>query len=133
MKETGTVSSEAVSTTISKDMKTITTITRVVPALDLPWMIRKTVLKGKAVEFMDSRQFDAHGASRRAPFTQKFQSLNNISSAAEVLGEVTFARHPEYPDTQKTLITVEGIASVAIPTLGKQIEKIIVQNLQKTY
>ena len=132
LKETGTTSSDTVSTTISRDKKTITTVTRVVPKLDLPWMIRTTVLKGQAVEFLDSRQFEANGASRRAPFTQKFQSLNNISNAAEVLGEVTFARHPEFPE-EKTTVVVEGLAAVSIPGMGKQIEKIIVTNLEKTY
>ena len=132
LRETGTTSSDTVSTSISKDKKTITTVTRVVPQLDLPWMIRKTVLKGQAVEFLDSRQFEGGGASRRAPFTQKFQSLNNISTAAEVLGEVTFARHPEFPE-EKTTVIVEGLAAVSIPGMGKQIEKIIVQNLEKTY
>jgi len=127
LKETGTTSSDTVSTTISRDKKTITTVTRVVPKLDLPWMIRTTVLKGQAVEFLDSRQFEANGASRRAPFTQKFQSLNNISNAAEVLGEVTFARHPEFPE-EKTTVVVEGLAAVSIPGMGKQIEKIIVTN-----
>ena len=132
LKETGTVSSDLVSTTISRDKQTITTVTRVVPQLDLPWMIRKTILKGQSVEFLDSRQFEANGASRKAPFTQKFQSLNNISTAAEVLGEVTFARHPEFPE-EKTTVVVEGLAAVSIPGMGKQIEKIIVTNLEKTY
>ena len=132
LKQTGTVSSDLVSTTISRDKQTITTVTRVVPQLDLPWMIRKTFLKGQSVEFLDSRQFEANGASRKAPFTQKFQSLNNISTAAEVLGEVTFARHPEFPE-EKTTVVVEGLAAVSIPGMGKQIEKIIVTNLEKTY
>ena len=131
LKQTGTVSSDLVSTTISRDKQTITTVTRVVPQLDLPWMIRKTILKGQSVEFLDSRQFEANGASRKAPFTQKFQSLNNISTAAEVLGEVTFARHPEFRGEDNCF--VEGLAAVSIPGMGKQIEKIIVTNLEKTY
>ena len=49
LKQTGTVSSDLVSTTISRDKQTITTVTRVVPQLDLPWMIRKTILKGQSV------------------------------------------------------------------------------------
>ena len=45
---------------------------------------------------------------------------------------MTFARHPEFPE-EKTTVIVEGLAAVSIPGMGKQIEKIIVQNLEKTY
>lgn len=126
MEKLGTLSSEVVSRT-EVDGR-ITTVVKTLPGMKLPRVVRP-VLRGKEVEFVDTRTFLATDVGS-IPFAQTFKSQNNITERAQVTGTIVID-HGEHGDT--CVIRVQGECIVRITGLGSKIESIIVTNLKNAY
>ena len=77
---------------------------------------------------MDTRTF-AEGAKGRLPFTQTFQTVNNITERAKVTGTITISD----ATGGGTTIFVQGECVVKITGLGGKVEGNIVENLKNAY
>jgi hypothetical protein len=87
MRKLGTLESEIVSHTVRNGR--VEVVQRTVPGVKLPRIVRP-IMRGKEVEFVDTRTF-AEGAKGRLPFTQTFQTVNNITERAKVTGTITIS------------------------------------------
>ena len=125
MRKLGTLESEIVSHTVRNGR--VEVVQRTVPGVKLPRIVRP-IMRGKEVEFVDTRTF-AEGAKGRLPFTQTFQTVNNITERAKVTGTITISD----ATGGGTTIFVQGECVVKITGLGGKVEGIIVENLKNAY
>jgi hypothetical protein len=110
MRKLGTLESEIVSHTVRNGR--VEVVQRTVPGVKLPRIVRP-IMRGKEVEFVDTRTF-AEGAKGRLPFTQTFQTVNNITERAKVTGTITISD----ATGGGTTIFVQGECVVKITGLG---------------
>ena len=104
------------------------TVTKTIPNIAIPWALRRAILGNRRVEFIDRRRW-RDGAHLTAPFTQHFQTTNNISDRCVVNGTVTVERH----GPNRCRIIARGECVVDVKGLGGKIEQLIVNNLRGSY
>ena len=121
----------------------VTTVTRTVPTIHIPWALRRAILGNKRVEFVDTRTW-VHGAHLTPPFEQSFHTTNNISASCVVDGTITVTDAAPSASNAvggggvngggaRCVIRARGECVVAVTGLGTQIEHVIVNNLKQSY
>ena len=129
MEKLGTLESEVLSHEVVDGR--VKVVIRTVPGMKLPRIVRP-ILRGKEVEFVDTRTF-AEGAKNVLPFTQTFQTVNNITERAVVTGTITIDEVSDGGGAPCCALRVEGECVVKIAGLGSKVESIIVENLKNAY
>ena len=129
MEKLGTLESEVLSHEVVDGR--VKVVIRTVPGMKLPRIVRP-ILRGKEVEFVDTRTF-AEGSKHVLPFTQTFQTVNNITDRAVVTGTITIDEVRDGGAAPRCALYVEGECVVKIAGLGSKVESIIVENLKNAY
>jgi hypothetical protein len=127
MKKMGTLEQENLSRVVEDGY--VTTVSRTVPTISIPYMLRKAILGSKQVEFVDTRRW-LDGAHLTAPFTQSFHTTNNITSMCVVDGTITVEHTGR---AGRCRVRAQGECKVTLKGVGTKVEGIIVNNLKGSY
>lgn len=94
---------------------------RMVPSVNLPWAVKK-LLRGAPVEYFEVSTYDpaAHQA--------RYRVESGAGPLIKVWGTISFL-----PDADGCKRRIEGDVEVNIPGLGRVIEKLITDELNKRY